>query len=404
MESRNRRGRRGALQVFIGWVALAMLLLTWPAFAADSVKVGVVLPLTGGQANFGQASLNGIQLVTDLLNKAGGVKNLGGAKIELVVADCMTDPTTAASVTQRLIARDRVVAILGAYASSMSLAASEVAERNRVPFLTMSTTDLLTNRGFKHLFQVVTLASIIGKTQLSYALEIAKEYGKPVSRIALIYEDTAYGTSTAEGLEKEAKRVGIEIALKDAYPQGITDALPIIQKIRNSRADILFPISYFTDAVLIIRSLRQAGLNIPIVGGAAGYVIPEFGKTLDKYAEGVLTINYSNYDHYGEIGKLYREKHGQFMTHESFEHAILVYALVEAMNKVKSADPEKISQGMREIRITDYPATALPGRIIAFDAKGLNPHHYTLMVQWQKGELVTVWPKSDALAKPIWPK
>jgi branched-chain amino acid transport system substrate-binding protein len=59
---------------------------------------------------------------------------------------------------------------------------------------------------------------------------------------------------------------------------------------------------------------------------------------------------------------------------------------------------------MREIRITNYPATALPGGIIAFDAKGLNPHHYTLMVQWQKGELVTVWPKSDALAKPIWPK
>ncbi len=403
MKKQNGRGG-SAPKIFV--VLVALMLLSWISYAAaaETVKVGVVLPLTGGQANFGQASLNGIQLATDLINKTGGVKGLGGAKIELVTADCMTDPTNAASVTQRLIAKDRVTAVLGAYASSMSLAASEVAERNRVPFLTMSTTDLLTNRGFKHLFQVVTLATNIGKAQLSYTLDIAKEYGKPVSRIAFVYEDTGYGTSTAEGLEKEAKRVGVGIGLKDAYPQGITDALPLIQKIRNSKVDVLFPISYFTDAVLIIRSLRQAGLNIPVIGGAAGYVIPEFGKTLDKFADGVLSINYSNYDHYGDIGKQYLKKHGQFMTHEAFEHAILVYSLVEALNKARSADSEKISAALHEIRFNAYPANGLPGKQVSFDAKGLNPHHYALMVQWQKGELVTVWPKPDAKAKPIWPK
>jgi branched-chain amino acid transport system substrate-binding protein len=117
-----------------------------------------------------------------------------------------------------------------------------------------------------------------------------------------------------------------------------------------------------------------------------------------------LSINYSNYDHYGEIGKQYKQKHGQFMTHEAFEHAILVYALTEAMNKAQSTDPEKISAALHEIRFSAYPAKGLPGGVVSFDAKGLNPHHYPLMVQWQKGELVTVWPKSDALAKPLWVK
>ena len=149
------------------------------AFSAEPVKLGVVLPLTGGQAPFGQASLNGIQLATDLINKAGGIKGAGGAKLEIISADCMTDPTTAASVTQRLISKDRVAAVMGAFASSMSLAASEVTERNRVPFLTMSFTDILTGRGFKYLFQVVSKASVIGAAQLSYTLEMGKEVGDP---------------------------------------------------------------------------------------------------------------------------------------------------------------------------------------------------------------------------------
>jgi len=382
----------------------AGLFFSASVFAAGPVKVGVVLPLTGGQAPFGQASLNGIQLATDLINKAGGIKGLGGAKIEIVSADCMTDPTTAASVAQRLISKDQVAAVMGAFASSMSLAASEVTERNRVPFLTMSFTDILTSRGFKYLFQVVSKASVIGAAQLNYTLEMGKEMEKPIRRIAIIYEDTAYGSSQADGLEKEAKRLGIEVALKDAYPQGVTDALPIVQKVRNSKAEAVFPVSYFTDAVLIIRSMRQTGLNIPVIGGAAGYVIPEFSKTLGQFADGILSINTSCYDHYGEIGKLYREKNGQFMTHEAFEHAVLVYALVEAINKAGSSDPEKIAQGLREIKMTTGPVAGLPGKTIAFDEKGLNTFTYPIMVQWQKGDMVTVWPKSDATAKPIWPR
>lgn len=390
--------------VVTSWIVFSVFLISTSIFAAGPVKIGVVLPLTGGQAPFGQASLNGIQLATDLINKVGGIKGLGGAKIEIISADCMTDPTTAASVTQRLISKDQVVAVLGAFASSMSLAASEVTERNRIPFLTMSFTDILTSRGFKYLFQVVPKASVIGAAQLSYTLEIGKEMGKPIRRIAIIYEDTAYGSSQADGLEKEAKRIGIEVALKDAYPQGVTDALPIVQKVRNSKAEAVFPVSYFTDAVLIIRSMRQSGLNIPVIGGAAGYVIPEFLKALGQFAEGILSINTSCYDHYGEIGKLYREKHGQFMTHEAFEHAILVYALVEAINKTGSSQPETIAKGLREIKMVGGPVAGLPGKTIAFDEKGLNTFTYPIMVQWQKGEMVTIWPKSDAKAKPIWPK
>ena len=392
--------------VLVAWLVTGLVSIVGSGQAeAGSVRVGVVLPLTGNLAPFGQASLNGIRLATEEINAAGGIRGMAGASIELVVADTgSSDPTSAASVTQRVISRDRSVAVLGAFASSFSLAASEVAERQRVPFLTMSFTDLLTSRGFRYLFQVVAKASRIGADQLRYTVEMGRQVGRPVSRIAILHEDTAYGSSQAEGLAQEARRIGVEVALLEAYPAGITDVTPLIQKLRASRAEAVFPVSYFTDAVLIIRSMRQAGLNIPVIGGAAGYVIPEFHEALAGYAEGIFSINTSNYDHYGELGRAYRQRHGQFMTHEAFEHAVLVYALAEAMNHARSSEPARVAEALRARRFTGYPFSGLPGGGIEFDGTGLNVMTYPIMVQWQKGELVTVWPQSDATARPIWPE
>ena len=392
---------------FFSWVGLLILvglgcLTPLPAKAADDVKVGVILPLTGNMAPFGQASLNGLELVNEMIQKEGGV--LGGKKITLISTDCGSDPTTAASIARRLISRDRVSAIIGAFASSLSLAISEVTERSEVPFLTMSFTDLLTKRNFKYIFQVVPRASHMGQAQLNYTLEMAKAAGSEIRQIAIVHEDTAYGSGQADGLAAEAKRLGVPVVLKDAYPAGLTDAMPLVQKIKNSQADVLFPISYFTDAVLIIRSMRQTGLDVPVVGGAAGFVIPEFPEALGDYTEGIFSVNTSSYDHYGEIGKLYRDKHKKFMTHEGFEHALILDVLARAINQAKSPDPKKIAQSLREIRVDSKIAQGLPGKLVAFDKTGLNASAYPIMVQWKKREMVTIWPASDAKDKLIWKK
>jgi branched-chain amino acid transport system substrate-binding protein len=371
------------------------------AGAADEVKVGVILPLTGNMAPFGQASLNGLLLANELIQKEG---ILGGTKITLISADCGSDPTTAASIARRMTSKDGVSAIIGAYASSLSLAVSEVTERSEVPFLTMSFTDLLTKRGFKYIFQIVPLASQMGKSQLTYTLEMAKASGVDIRKIAIVHEDTAYGSGQADGLAAEAKRLGITVALKDAYPAGLTDAMPLVQKIKNSQADVLFPISYFTDAVLIIRSMRQSGMDMPVVGGAAGFVIPEFPEALGDYTEGILSVNTSSYDHYGEIGKLYRDRHKKFMNHEGFEQALMLDVLARAINNAKSSDPKKIAQALREIRVTSKMAQGLPGKVVAYDKTGLNASAYPIMIQYQKREMVTVWPASDALGKLVWKK
>lgn len=380
------------------------LLPAGQASATDEVKVGLVVPLTGKMAAFGQASLDGVNLYAEMINKAGGIKGLGGAKIKIVAADAGADPTTAASVTQRLLSRQKVVGVIGCFASSYTLAASEVTERHRVPLVTMSFTDKLTKRGFKYIFRVVPLGSAVGAAQLKGAVAIGEMAGHPIKNIAILYEDTAYGSTQAEGMAKAAPGMGVKVALMEAYPAGITDVTPIIQKVKLANPDIVFAVSYFTDSVLIIRSMRQAGLKMPVFGGAAGYVIPEFKEALGEYVNGIMSVNTSNYDHYGELGKLYRERHKKFMTHEAFEHAACLQALVVAMDNAKTADPKKLGAALHKVDITTGPAAGLPGGGIKFDASGQNVMVHPMVAQWQNGEMVSVWPPSYAKGKAHWPK
>jgi branched-chain amino acid transport system substrate-binding protein len=381
---------------------LGTLFAERPAVAADAVKLGVIMPLTGGQAPFGIASQRGIELAAERINEAGGIKSLGGARLEIVVADAASDPTTAASGAQRIISRDRVSAIICCFASSLTLAASEVAERSKVPMLGMSNTDLLTERGFKNWFQITARGSVYGAAQFDQSVEIAKAAGASVKKIAILYEDTAFGTSLAQGIYDRAKSSGIAVALFEAYPQGINDVNPLVQKVKATNADLVFPVSYFSDAVLLVRSLRQNGINAPVVGGAAGYVIPEFKAALGELSEGVLSINYSNYDNYGELGDAYYARFKQFMTHEAFEHAALVYVVAAALEKSASSKPEQIAEALRANEVTSYPVDRMPGGGVKFDTTGLNVRAHPIMVQWQKGELATVWPKVDAKAPAAW--
>src|SRR3954453_8563231 len=162
--------RRAALGVLGGAVAAPFVIRS--AYAADSVSVGVVLPLSGANAQFGVNSRNGIELVADQINKAGGIKALGGVKIELVIADATSTPTTAATVAQRLLTQNRVTAILGAFVSSLTIAISEVTERRDVPLLTMSFADQITGRGFNYIFQIASKASVIDTAQFENTLAL----------------------------------------------------------------------------------------------------------------------------------------------------------------------------------------------------------------------------------------
>lgn len=366
-----------------------------------SINVGVIQPLSGANAQFGINSRNGIELVADEINAAGGIKGMGGAKINLIVADGTSTPTTAANVAQRMISQNQVVAILGAFASSLSIAISEVTERRGIPLLTMSFADQLTERGFKNVFRVVSKASVIGRAQFDDALAIARAAGETVTKAAIMYEDTAYGTSQAKGLRAAAEKAGVELVMDDAYPLGITDVTPLITKLRSSGAQMVFPVSYLNDSLLIIRTMRQQMIDIPAIGGAAGYVIPDFVKGLGEFSDDVLSVSPANYDRVPELTDRFRERFGYFMVHEALEHAVCMGVLAEAMDIAKSADPAKVRETLYKQRFDKGWSTAMTGAV-KFDETGQNTLAKPVMVQWQGGELHTVWPKELAMAPARW--
>ena len=373
------------------------------AFAEDIVKIGMIQPLSGPNAVFGINCQRGMQLAVDMINEKGGIKSLGGAKLKLVAADIPT-PNTAAQATQRLISKERVSGIVGHMVSSATLGATEVTERMKVPLVTFAFADQITERGYKYSFQVTPKATVFGADQFTYVYDMMKEKGKAPKKIAIMYEDTAYGTNQAKGLRAAAKAKGVEIVVDEAYPLGITDATPLINKLRSTQPDIVFPVSYFNDALLLIRGMRQQGIKIPAIGGAAGYVIDDFRKGLGEYSEGILSVASSNQDlAYKEFADRYEKEYGVFATHDAISHAVAVDVLAKAIEKAGSDNPQKIRDALAKTDTCEGIASSIPGKCVKFDEKGLNTKTFPLLVQWRGNKLVTVYPKDVAKTDPILP-
>ncbi|WP_245200039.1 ABC transporter substrate-binding protein [Herbaspirillum sp. LeCh32-8] len=375
---------------------IAMALFATHAYA-EKLKVGALFPLSGANAQFGANARNGMELALEDINKNRPADD----KVELVFADVPT-PNGAAAAVQRLVSQDGVAAIIGSFVSSITLAASEATERLGVPMITHSFADQITGRGYKYIFQVTPKASTFGEKQLGYALDLAKQAGGKIERIAIFYEDTAYGTAQAEGIRKAAAKAGIEVVIDDAYPLGITDVAPLINKLRRSKAQVVFPVSYFNDGILIIRTMKQQRVDLPIVGGAAGYIIPDFQKALGSFAEDVFSIAPANYDTVPDLAARYKAKYGMFMAHESIMYGAALQHVVAAADKVKSHDHAKLRDAIAQLRYCEGLARGIPGGCTAFDASGLSATAYPIFVQWRGADLVTVFPKEAARQTPRW--
>jgi branched-chain amino acid transport system substrate-binding protein len=408
MSWRAKVSKNGVLSRRQAMADVAAVLITAPFVIRSSsaqpaaINIGVVVPLSGANAQFGVNSRNGIELVADEINAAGGIKALSGAKINLVVSDSTSNPTTASTIARRLITQNEVTAILGAFASSLTLAISEVTAQADIPFLTMAFADEITGRGLESVFQVTPKASVTGRAQVNYTLAIAEAAGSKIEKIAIMYEDTAYGIAQSRGLRRAAKDANIEIVMDEAYPLGITDATPLIGKLHSSRAQAVFPLSYLNDSLFIIRTMRQQRMTIPAIGGAAGYVIPDFAKGLGEFAEDVLSISPSNYDLAPVLTDPFRKRFGYFMVHEAIEHAVALEVLVQAIERAKSAKPKAVTEALHGVRFVGGWTKAMPGGAVQFDQTGLNTLAVPVMVQWRSKELVTVWPRDVARASPRW--
>jgi branched-chain amino acid transport system substrate-binding protein len=382
------------------------------AQAAADVRIGLIVPLSGLYARPGAVMRMGAEMGVDHVNSAGGVKALGGAKLKLVVIDCGDTTEKAKNAAQRMVAQETdLVAASGAYLSSFTLAVTEVTERAQLPVLTLSYSDLITDRGFKYVFQTSATAGSQARQALPLLMKLAETAsGKRPKTVAIIGDNTASSVASVkpmrEGLLKE---LGLELVMDETFTPPLSDATPLVQKVRASRPDMLFFLpTVISDGKLILEKMNEFGLGqgrIPTISFGIAIAEPDILQTISPdLLQGVITCvgSWATKGHEDLVKELKTRFNEPWMTQNAISTYGDMWLIKEALEKAGKADKIAVAEALRTM--DGGPSKYYPGGILKFDEKGRRVDAEMTVVQWQQGIPVTVFPQKLAVAEPFWPK
>ena len=384
------------------------------AAQTKEVKVGLIAPMSGPWARQGDLMVKGANLAIENVNQAGGVKALGGAKLKLIVFDAGDSVEKAKNAAQRMVAQEPdLIGATGAWLSSFTLGVTEVTERAELPLLTLSYSDQITARGFKYVFQTSPTGGAQATSALPALVNLAESAsGKRPKTVAIIMDNTAAPVSFAKPMrEGGIEKLGLKLVVDETFTPPLSDATPLIQKVRSSRPDFLLLLpTAIPDDKLALEKLHEFGLGrgrVPVISNGAHIGAPDMLKNLGKeLLEGVMTI-VANWGAKGQedIIKEFTAKTGEpWITQDSLSTYGDILILRDALEKAGAADRNKVAEAIRAMDTTEGPARYFPGGRVKFDEKGRRVGADVVVVQWQNGVPVTVYPPASAVAKPIWPK
>lgn len=385
---------------FIGLLGNAPAVL-----AADKVvKVGNIEPLSGPSASVGQQGKCARDLAVEEINAAGGIKSLGGAKIEMIYADSESKPEKGVAEAERLINTEKVHVLTGCWNSSVTYPTTAVAERYGIPFIVpVSVADKITEQGFKTVFRIAAKDSWWTRDQFAFLKDMAKETNSKIETVALVYENGDWGKGFAEGWKKLAEKDGYKVVLDEPYPSTATDLSPVVQKIKRANPDVLLLTSNAADAILLTNTLAEYKVKPKaIIGSGGGHADPSFMQAAGKNAQYVFDIVEWEMD-VGKPGvpafnEKFRAKCGYNPAGESVDAYVAMYVLADALERAGSLDPKAIRDALAATKLSSGPAMVASYDAIEFDETGQNKNAALCIVQINdigKGlERLTVWPKS----------
>ena len=407
-------GRRTAIKIGLAGAATALAPRRARAQNTKEVKIALVVPLSGPWARQGQLEQMGAELAIDDVNKAGGIKALGGAKMKLVLYDTGDTAEKAKNAAQRLVAQEPdVVGGIGCWLSSFTLAVTEVTERAELPWLTLSYSDLITGRGFKYIFQSAPTADAQATALLPRVVDLAAKAGsgRP-TKVAFVGDNSAAAVSFMKPIrEHVAKDLGLTIVADEVYTPPLADATTLVQKIRSGRPDfIVCQSTNVGDDKLLLDKFAERGITpstVPLVGGGGHWTVPELMKIAGKeHLEGMIIglANWPGKD-IGDLEKRFMAKTSEpWFGHDSIFPYAHVMIFKEALERTASTDRKKLGEMMHKIDLKDGPARYFPDGRVKYDDNGRRVGAELCIVQWQKGRPVAVHPENIAIAKAIWPK
>ena len=380
--------------------------------AQQSVKVGAIYPLSGNAASAGGFSKAAIELAVDLVNHGNpdlkdvpladgkGLPRLGGAKIEVIFADNQGTPAAGQNQALRLITEEKVVALIGAYQSGITVTTSAMAERHGIPFLTPeSVAANLTERGFKWFFRATPVAGDFARAYSAFLKE-QRAAGQKTGSIAVVNENTEYGNSVASVIKEQFAKDGHNITQVIPYSANTTDVQPQVLQLKEKNPDVVIFISYTSDAILYAKTMKDLSWKPAImIADDAGFNDPSFVATSGVLVEGLVNRSSFAVGKPGSvsavINELFKKKTGNDLDDPSARAMQGMLIMADAINRAGATEPAKIQAALKA---TDLKAsqviTGYDG--VKFDDKGQNVLASSLITQLQGGKYVPVWPKDKA--------
>jgi len=331
---KNRQNNRLLLLMFL-LVLPALLVYSCARKKPVELKAGIILPATGMHAASGELQKKGYDLAIEEVNSLMPVDR----KLSFVFEDDCSDEQKSVTAARKLIKSEKVSVIIGSYSSATSFNAIEIANFSKVPIIVPSAAaDMITRKNLHYVFRINAPSCIYAETMLDYLRTLKKH-----QRLAVLYESSLFGTSTWESLEKKAKEKKLQIAFSSGYDPKELGFIPVLlRQLKNSKPDTVVMISYLSDAVEIMKIMKDLDINPGIYfGTGGGFSLYEFIKRTGTKSDYVFNVSQWSHDipwpKSREFVRKYRERYNEDPTFHSVEAYVAVMVMAEAVRTLGDA-------------------------------------------------------------------
>jgi branched-chain amino acid transport system substrate-binding protein len=391
---------------FVAQAGAAASALAFPLVAGaqpKSVRVGVLHPVTGALAYSGQQCRAGALMAIDDINKAGGIKSLGGAKFEPLLGDAQSSPAAGTAEVEKMNEAG-VSAIVGAYASAICLATTQAAAKYNLPHVVdVGVADQIVERGLKNTFRFAPGYKKVSEVAMNNLFVLNTAAGKPARTVMIVHEESLFGTGTANLLQRELPGYGFEVKEVVKHANPTRDFNNIVLRMKAVNPDIVIPANYYNEYVLLVRTMQQQKVRPKAIfsvlgGGASSY---KFVKEFPQAADGIIDCNhwFNPKDKRSFELKKRTEAKGLFYSYEVFLTYTAMRLLADAVERAKSTDRAAIIQALETSTFSDHFMPYGPTKFVGGQNTGAQP----LMTQVLDKDIKVIVPREYRQAEPVFP-
>lgn len=378
---------------------------SYPKLTGEPVRIGAVYSLSGNNAAIGTNILRGIDLAAEDINQSGGI---GGRPVEIIRGDIQGDPEIARTVAESLITQKKVHAVVGCHQSTLTEIVAKVCEKRQIPMITaISTVDSISTHGYEYFFRLCPMNSLYLENMFMYLRDQAEKTGKKVKTIAVFADNSMIGQEAIRCAEIYAPRYGMKIVEEIQYRQGAADLTAQVLALKKADADAVLAESYLSDAVLLVKTMKELDYDPPIlIAKANGFADPGFIPATEGLSEGVTSVVEWNPDltKGREINQRFREIFGVDMNGHSTESYMAIWTLKTAFEQAGTDVGKAVRDALASLDIEEAfpggPQIILPYDRIKFESYELDGVRHTnnniyasvAIAQIQDGEYRIVWP------------